>query len=160
MAVFKRLKVIFLKQVESYNFSMCIITCNVYHYVEKWRYEEPKLKNPCTDLNNAYLSSRGTYWKIEHDLYSLVLCYDNHQEDLKLITNCNVRHISLHDQCEMHHCDFWAGYSLTTTLRCLKVAFLKSIRRDDSSDIYFYLSSFCGSPATENSILKNKNSQR
>ena len=34
---------------------------------------------------------------------------------------------------------------------CLKVVFLKSLRKDDSSDIYFCLSSFCGSPAMKGS---------
>ena len=39
------------------------------------------------------------------------------------------------------------GNILPLPLRDLKVVFLKSLRKDDSSDIYFCLSSFCDSPA-------------
>ena len=43
---------------------------------------------------------------------------------------------------------------LPTPLRCLEVVFLKSLRKDDFSNIYFCLSSFCGSPAMKRSILR------
>ena len=36
---------------------------------------------------------------------------------------------------------------LLITPRCLKVILFKSFGKDDSSDIYFCLSNFCGSPA-------------
>ena len=39
------------------------------------------------------------------------------------------------------------------SLRCLKVVFLERLRKDDSSDIYFCLSSFCGTPAMKSSTL-------
>ena len=39
-------------------------------------------------------------------------------------------------------------------LRCLEVAFLKSLCQDNSSDIYFCLFSFCGSLAVKESILR------
>ena len=41
-------------------------------------------------------------------------------------------------------------------LRCLnsKVVLLRSLWKDDSSDVYFWLSSFCGSPAMKSGILR------
>ena len=41
---------------------------------------------------------------------------------------------------------------LPISVRCLKVVFLKSLWKDDSSDIYFCLSSFYGSPAMKSKV--------
>ena len=43
---------------------------------------------------------------------------------------------------------------LPIPLKCLKVVFLKSLLKEDSSDIYFCLSSICGSPAMKSSMLR------
>ena len=43
---------------------------------------------------------------------------------------------------------------LPILLKCLKVVFLKSLQKDDSSDIYFCLSSFCDSFAMKSSMLR------
>ena len=73
---------------------------------------------------------------------------------MNLVKNCKRRYISLNDQCETHNCVSSQDKVLWIPLRCLKVVFLKSLWKDDSSDIYFCLSSFCGSSALKSSILR------
>ena len=42
-------------------------------------------------------------------------------------------------------------------LRCVKVVFLENVWKDESRDVYFCLSSFCGYLAMKSSILRGRN---
>ena len=44
--------------------------------------------------------------------------------------------------------------ALPIPVSCLKVVNLQSLKKVDSSDVYFCLSSFCGSPAMKSSMLR------
>ena len=102
-----------------------IQNCNIlYRSRDMERYGEPKLKNPCADLNGVYLDSWGTHWKPEYELYSSSLTYCNDKKDLKL-----VRADTFHWMINMKHIvvTFSQGKVLPLLLRCLKVVFLKSV---------------------------------
>ena len=72
---------------------------------------------------------------------------------MKLIKNCNRRYISLKINAKFMIVTSGKDKVLPIPLRCLKVVFLKSLRKDDFSDIDLSLSHFCGSVAMKSSIL-------